>query len=88
MKVKDESTGEVLVGRDLADCYVEVRFGDGASSAPRVARLTTEEARRLAALILFQSARPERPGPSVWFRRPRSQSPIMPASITSSVPTT
>jgi hypothetical protein len=68
MRVLDEGTEEVFVGRDQARSLIEVRIGDAAADGPRVMRLSREEARRLAALLLFHVARLGRPlaswGPS------------------------
>jgi len=61
MKVTDERTGEISVTRDWAHSAVELHVGSTAAHGARILRLTGEEARRLAALILFQSARLERP---------------------------
>jgi hypothetical protein len=60
MKVTDERTGEIFVARDWARSAVELRLETGTDGA-RLLRLTGEEARRLAALILFHAARLERP---------------------------
>ena len=61
MRVTDERTGEIFVARDWARSAVELHVGSTAADGARVLRLTGEEARRLAALILFQAARLERP---------------------------
>jgi len=61
MKVTDERTGEIFVARDWARSAVEVRVESTATDGARLLRLTGEEARRLAALILFHAARLERP---------------------------
>jgi hypothetical protein len=61
MRVLDTRAGEILVARDMACSSVEVQIGETAEGGPRVIRLTREEARRLAALILFQAARLDRP---------------------------
>ena len=61
MKVKDERTGEIFVTRDWARAAVELHVESTATDGARILRLTGEEARRLAALLLFQSARLERP---------------------------
>ena len=61
MKVTDERTGEIVVTRDWARSAVELHVGSTAADSTRILRLTGEEARRLAALILFQFARLERP---------------------------
>ena len=60
MRVMDRQTEEIFVARDRARSLVEVLVGETATG-PRVIRLTREEARRLAALILFQAARLDRP---------------------------
>lgn len=61
MKVKDTGTREVVVERDRARSAVELQIGDGDPEGTRIVRLTREEARRLAALIMFEVARLERP---------------------------
>ncbi len=61
MRVMDEGTAEILVARDPARSSVELQVGTTEADGARVIRLTREEARRLAALILFQAARLERP---------------------------
>jgi len=61
MRVKDERTQEIFVTRDWTQSALELHIGNGAADDARIIRLTGEEARRLAALILFQSARLDRP---------------------------
>jgi hypothetical protein len=65
MKVTDERTGEILVGRDWDRYAVELHVGNTSTEDARILRLTGAEARRLAALILFQAARLERPR-AIW----------------------
>ncbi len=61
MRLTDGLDREVVVARDPARFSVEVRLEETASEAARVIRLTRREARRLAALILFEAARLDRP---------------------------
>ena len=61
MKVNDAGTREIVVERDGAHAGLEVQIGDGHAEDIRIVRLTREEARRFAALILFEAARLERP---------------------------
>ena len=68
MRVLNGRADEVLVGRDSAGSFVELQFVDGIEEKSRVVRLTNDEARRLAALILFQAARLKR-APR-WAQRP------------------
>ncbi len=75
MRVMDERTEEIVVARDPARSSVELQIGTTAADGTRVIHLTREEARRLAALILFQAARLDRP--QAWglpFAEPESQS--------------
>src|SRR5262245_6590745 len=61
MNVLDEENEQVVVSRDPGRSIVVLTLGaDGAEDA-RTVRLTRVEARRLAALLLFQAARLERP---------------------------
>ena len=60
MKVLDEGTAEILVGRDAAGTFVELRIGRGEAEAFEMVRLNRDEARRLTALILFQAGRLDR----------------------------
>lgn len=62
MYVTDRNAGEILVERDPAGLAVELRI-EGAASGARLIRLSAGEARRLAALLLFQAARLERHRP-------------------------
>jgi len=62
MRLNDDRTGEILVAHDWARSAVELHLGGTTTDSARIIRLTNEEARRLAALILFQAARLERPG--------------------------
>jgi hypothetical protein len=55
-----EESGEVLVGRDDARSLVELQVWDPVAERSRVVRLTAEEARRLASLLLFQAGRVDR----------------------------
>ena len=61
MKLTDERIGEVFVTRDWAQPVVELHVGSTIEDGDRIIRLTGLEARRLAALILFQAARLQRP---------------------------
>ncbi|HKQ97389.1 MAG TPA: hypothetical protein VJV75_05910 [Candidatus Polarisedimenticolia bacterium] len=60
MRVRDLKAAELVVERDSSSGCVEVRIGGATPEGATIARLTSEEARRLAALLLFQSARLER----------------------------
>ncbi|HYV19460.1 MAG TPA: hypothetical protein VFC25_10585 [Verrucomicrobiae bacterium] len=53
-------SGEVLVGRDNCASVVELQVWDRDEERSRIARLTGDEARRLAAQLLFQAARLDR----------------------------
>jgi hypothetical protein len=61
MRAMNEESGEVLVGRDDAGSIVELQVWDQIAERSRVVRLSAEEARRLASLLLFQAGRLERP---------------------------
>ena len=61
MRLTEERTGTILVTPDPTGLSVEVEIGGTATGEPRVLRLTREEVRRLAALLLFQAARLDRP---------------------------
>jgi len=52
----DAGTGEIYVARDGTRSAIELHFAGPAANGRRIIRLTNEEARRLAALILFQAA--------------------------------
>ena len=68
MQIADEGVREVFVTRDEAGSRVEVHVAETDGERPRVVRLSSEEARRLAALILFQAGRLQRPRAS-WAPR-------------------
>jgi hypothetical protein len=53
----DEDTGEILVVRDPFRRRIEVHIKGAIPDAYRVVRLNRNEARQLAALILFQAER-------------------------------
>ncbi len=59
MRVEDEVAGEVLVVRNSFRSCVEVHIKGTEPEDDRVIRLARNEARRLAALILFQAERLE-----------------------------
>ncbi len=59
MKIEDDGTGEILVMRDPFRSCVEMHIKGTAPDEYRVVRLARQEARRLAALILFQAERLE-----------------------------
>jgi len=59
MKIMDEVTGEILVMRDPFRSCVEVHIKGTVPDEYRIVRLARQEARRLAALILFQAERLE-----------------------------
>ena len=61
MKVVDEVTGEVLVVRNPFRSCVEMHVRGTDPEDYRVVRLARQEARRLAALLLFQAERLEGP---------------------------
>ena len=69
MRLTDTRTGEIFVERDPARAGLELQIGNINTEGARFVRLTREEARRLAALILFQAARLDRPGAS-WRPSP------------------
>lgn len=70
MRITDAHTLEILVEREPAGARVELVIGDVDTEDARIVRLTREEARRLAALILFEAARLDRPAAS-WAPSPR-----------------
>ncbi len=72
MYVTDRNAGEILVERDVSNPAVELRI-EGAAGGARLIRLNADEARRLAALILFQAARLDRrrPAPIVPIGAPQ-----------------
>ena len=70
MKVIDELTMEIQVGPDAARSSVELKIAATAEDDARIVHLSREEARRLAALILFQAARLDRSRVSWPFHHP------------------
>jgi len=60
MRVIDSRTGEILVTRDPAGRTVEVLIAGPEPDRGTTIHLSREEARRLAALILFQESRLDR----------------------------
>ena len=61
MKLTDELRMEIQVGHDPARSSVELKIAATAGEGARIVHLSREEARRLAALILSQAARLDRP---------------------------
>ena len=57
MKIMDEETGEILVMRDAFGSRIEVHIRGRCPDEYRVVRLDRREARRFAALILYQAER-------------------------------
>jgi hypothetical protein len=57
MRLIDELTMEIQVGADPARSSVELKIAAAAEDDVRIVHLSREEARRLAALILFQATR-------------------------------
>ena len=55
MEIMEEGAGEILVVRDAFRSCVEVPIGGTTPDEHRVVRLSRHEARRLAALILYQA---------------------------------
>ncbi len=66
MRMRDEPTMEIQVRRDEARSRVELRIAAPTGDDGRTVHLSREEARRLAALILFQAAQLDRSGVT-WF---------------------
>jgi len=60
MRVMDGRTGEILVTRDSVGRTVDVWIAGSEPDGGTTIRLSREEARRLAALILFQESRLDR----------------------------
>lgn len=60
MKATEELTKQLQVRRDPAHSSIELRLAATTEEDARIVRLSREEARRLAALILFQADRLER----------------------------
>jgi hypothetical protein len=62
MKVMNTSAGEVLVGRDPNGSFLELKtVGEGVADRRSGVLLTQNEARRLAALILFEAGKLDSP---------------------------
>ena len=55
VKIMDEDTGEILVVRNEMRACIEVHIRGTSPDEYRVVRLTRQEARRLAALVLYQA---------------------------------
>jgi hypothetical protein len=60
MRLINEPAMEIQVGHDPSGSSVELRIAATAEDDARVVHLSREEARRIAALILFQAARLDR----------------------------
>jgi len=60
MRAIEELTTGIEVGQDPAGSSVELKIGATAGDRARIIHLSREEARRLAALILFQAERLDR----------------------------
>ena len=60
MRIMDELTMEIQVGHDTARSSVELKIAATAEDDARIVHLSRDEARRLAALILFQAERLDR----------------------------
>jgi hypothetical protein len=74
----------IFAGRDHATLTVEVRIEGSARVPTRIVRLSREEARRLAALVLYQAAKLDRPRPR--WRASDSESERQPARATPALP--
>ncbi|HKB07952.1 MAG TPA: hypothetical protein VKF61_06735 [Candidatus Polarisedimenticolia bacterium] len=61
MKTIDELAMDIEIGGDPARSTVELTLSARAGEDARTVHLTRDEARRLAALLLFQAARLDRP---------------------------
>jgi hypothetical protein len=59
--VLDDSTNEILVIRDPFRSRIEVHLKGETPDSYAMARLTPFEARRLAAILLFQAGKLDRP---------------------------
>jgi hypothetical protein len=57
VKIMDGDAGEILVVRNESGACIEVHIRGTSPDAYRLVRLTRHEARRLAALVLFQAER-------------------------------
>ena len=60
MRTTDELTMEIEVGPDAARSSVELKIAATTGEDARIVHLSRDEARRLAALILFQAERLDR----------------------------
>ena len=65
MRTIDELAMDIEVGRDPERASVELRIAGPAGEDARIVHLSREEARRLAALVLFQADRLDR-RPAGW----------------------
>lgn len=61
MRLIDELTMDIQVAADPARSSVDLKIAATAEEGARIIRLSREEARRLAALILSQAARLDEP---------------------------
>ena len=68
MQIADEGVREIFITRDEARSRVEIHVAETPGERPRVVRLSAEEARRLAGLLLFQTGRLQRPR-ATWAPR-------------------
>ena len=57
MKIMDEEAGEILVWRDEASSCIALHIRGERPDEFQAVRLSRQEARRLAALLLFQAER-------------------------------
>jgi len=57
VKIMDEEMGEILVVRNESSTRIEVHIRGARPDEYRLVRLTRHEARRLAALVLYQAER-------------------------------
>ena len=57
MEIHDEGVGEIRIARDALRSQVAMHIRQKPSGDDRVVRLTRQEARRLAALLLYQAER-------------------------------
>ena len=69
MKTTYDRSMEIQVERDPAGSSVDLKIAASAGSDPGIIHLSREDARRLAALILFHAARLD--GSQVNWRLPR-----------------
>jgi hypothetical protein len=68
MKLTDDRIREIQVERDPAGSSVELKIAASAGNDPGIVHLSREDARRLAALILYHAARLD--GPQVDWQLP------------------